>query len=152
MVQMTIEMPEEVLAALCKDPENFARELRLAAAVKWYELKMLSQERAAKVAGLSRAEFLGCSAGLGSRRFSTRPKRSSRKPSVNEVWVVNASPMIVLAKVGHLQLLEQLPGELRCRCRWPWRSSPDPAPTRPGKPWRAAGASESLPAAFPPNS
>jgi len=31
---------------------------------------------------------------------------------VNEVWVVNASPVIVLAKVGHLQLLEQLPGEL----------------------------------------
>ena len=58
MVQMTIEMPEEALAALRKDPENFARELRLAAAVKWYELKMLSQERAAKVAGLSRAEFL----------------------------------------------------------------------------------------------
>jgi len=55
MVQMTIEMPEEALAALRKDPENFARELRLAAAVKWYELKMLSQERAAKVAGLSRA-------------------------------------------------------------------------------------------------
>ena len=54
MVQMTIEMPEEALAALRKDPENFARELRLAAAVKWYELKMLSQERAAKVAGLSR--------------------------------------------------------------------------------------------------
>ena len=31
---------------------------------------------------------------------------------MNEVWVVNASPVIVLAKVGHLQLLEQLPGEL----------------------------------------
>jgi len=31
---------------------------------------------------------------------------------VNEVWVVNASPVIVLAKVGHLQLLKQLPGEL----------------------------------------
>ena len=29
MVQMTIEMPEEALAALRKDPENFARELRL---------------------------------------------------------------------------------------------------------------------------
>jgi hypothetical protein len=31
---------------------------------------------------------------------------------VNEVWVVNASPVIVLAKVGHLQLLKELPGEL----------------------------------------
>ena len=58
MVQMTIEIPEEALGALRKDPQNFARELRLAAAVKWYELKLLSQERAARVAGLSRAEFL----------------------------------------------------------------------------------------------
>ena len=31
---------------------------------------------------------------------------------MNEVWVVNASPVIVLAKVGHLQLLKELPGEL----------------------------------------
>ena len=29
---------------------------------------------------------------------------------MNEVWVVNASPVISLAKVGHLQLLEQLSG------------------------------------------
>jgi predicted HTH domain antitoxin len=58
MVQMTIEMPEEALGALRKDPQDFVRELRLAAAVKWYELKLLSQERAASVAGVSRAEFL----------------------------------------------------------------------------------------------
>lgn len=58
MVQMTIEIPEEALGALRKDPQGFARELRLAAAVKWYELQILSQERAANLAGLSRAEFL----------------------------------------------------------------------------------------------
>lgn len=58
MVQMTIDMPEDAFTALRKAPQEFARELRLAAAVKWYELKTLSQERAARVAGLSRAEFL----------------------------------------------------------------------------------------------
>lgn len=58
MVQMTIEVPEPALAALRKSPEEFARELRLVAAVKWYELRLLSQERAAEIAGLSRARFI----------------------------------------------------------------------------------------------
>ena len=58
MLHMTIDMPEEALASLRTDSENFARQLRLAAAVKWYELRRVSQERAAKIAGLSRTEFL----------------------------------------------------------------------------------------------
>jgi len=77
MVRMTIEIPEETLAALHKEPEDFARELRLAAAVKWYELKILSQERAAHVAGLSRAEFLDA---LG--RFRVSPFQYGP----DEVW------------------------------------------------------------------
>lgn len=68
MVHMTIEMPEETLAALRKDPESFARELRLAAAVKWYELRLVSQGRAAEIAGMSRKEFIDC---LG--RFGVTP-------------------------------------------------------------------------------
>jgi predicted HTH domain antitoxin len=58
MVQMTIEMPEGVLAALHKDPASFAKEMRLVAAVKWYEMRQVSQARAAEIAGISRAEFL----------------------------------------------------------------------------------------------
>jgi hypothetical protein len=68
MVSVTIEMPEGALAVLRKDPPGFARELRLAAAVKWYELRLVSQGRAAEVAGLSRAEFI---AALG--RFGVSP-------------------------------------------------------------------------------
>lgn len=68
MVQMTIEMPEEVLAGLRKDPAGFAQELRLAAAVKWYEMRLVSQGRAAEIAGLSRREFLDA---LG--RFGVSP-------------------------------------------------------------------------------
>ena len=60
-----------------KELEDFARELRLAAAVKWYELKVLSQERAAHVAGLSRAEFLDA---LG--RFRVSPFQYGP----DEVW------------------------------------------------------------------
>jgi len=58
MVKMTIEMPEGALAALRKDATGFAADLRLAAAAKWYELRLVSQARAAEIAGLSRSEFL----------------------------------------------------------------------------------------------
>ena len=67
MVTMTIDMPEGALASLRKDPESFAQELRLAAAVKWYELGELSQGRAAEIAGMSRQEFM---AALGRYRVS----------------------------------------------------------------------------------
>ena len=58
MVDIVISVPEGALAALHQDPAGFARELRLAAAVKWYEQERVSQGRAAEIAGVSRAEFL----------------------------------------------------------------------------------------------
>lgn len=58
MTQLTLEMPESAFATMHKDPKEFARELRIAAAVKWYELELLSQGRAAEIAGLTRAEFI----------------------------------------------------------------------------------------------
>jgi predicted HTH domain antitoxin len=68
MVQVIVEMPEAAFASLRKDPPAFARELRVAAAVKWYELRMVSQGRAAEIAGLSRAEFI-----QALRRFRVSP-------------------------------------------------------------------------------
>ncbi len=57
-VQITFEINRDVFAALRQDPETFVPELRLAAAVKWYELGIISQSKAAEIAGLSRSEFL----------------------------------------------------------------------------------------------
>jgi predicted HTH domain antitoxin len=67
VVELTMEMPEGALASLRKDPEGFVKELRLAAAVKWYEVGEVSQGRAAEIAGVSRQEFL---AALGRYRVS----------------------------------------------------------------------------------
>ncbi len=58
MVQVSFDMNRDVFSALRKDPESFVPELRLEAAVKWYELGMVSQAKAAEIAGLSRAEFI----------------------------------------------------------------------------------------------
>jgi predicted HTH domain antitoxin len=85
MVQMTIEMPEGVLAALREDPTSFVRELRLTAAVKWYEMRRISQRRAAEIAGVSRSEFI---AALG--YYEVFPFQSSAEEIIEEADVGGA--------------------------------------------------------------
>ena len=58
MQTLTMEVPEEVFSALRRSPEEFAREMRLAAASFWYSRGEVSQERAAQIAGLDRTDFL----------------------------------------------------------------------------------------------
>jgi predicted HTH domain antitoxin len=58
MVQLNLEIPVEVFSALRKSPDEFARELRLAAAMHWYQRGIVSQEKAAIIAGLDRTDFL----------------------------------------------------------------------------------------------
>lgn len=58
MAKVTLELPEEVFSALRRSPEEFARDLRLAAAIHWYERGEVSQEKAARIAGMDRTDFL----------------------------------------------------------------------------------------------
>ena len=56
--QIVMNIPEKVLLAEKVDESSFARELRMLAAIKLYELGRLSSGRAAELAGLPRVEFL----------------------------------------------------------------------------------------------
>ncbi len=58
MTTVTIDLPEEAFSALRRSPPEFAREMRLAAAIHWYACGEISQEKAALIAGLDRADFL----------------------------------------------------------------------------------------------
>lgn len=53
-----IELPNSAFSALRKSPEEFVLEMKYAAVVKWYEAGMISQDKAAEIAGLSRYDFL----------------------------------------------------------------------------------------------
>ena len=63
-MRIEMDIPETAFSALRLSPSQFARELRLAAALKWYEAGMVSQSKAAALAGVSREDFL-----LGGGRF-----------------------------------------------------------------------------------
>ncbi|MGF1495898.1 MAG: UPF0175 family protein [Elainellaceae cyanobacterium] len=58
MTTFSIDLPESVFSSLRKAPDEFLQEMRLAAAIKWYELGEISQAKAAEIAGISRSELL----------------------------------------------------------------------------------------------
>lgn len=69
MREITITIPEETLLALKLAPAGAAQELRLAAAVKLYELGRLSSGAASRLAGVPRVVFLGKLADYGVDTF-----------------------------------------------------------------------------------
>ncbi|MEE8586006.1 MAG: UPF0175 family protein [Acidobacteriota bacterium] len=58
MATITFKLPDTAFSALKRTPDEFIEEMRRAAAIHWYSRGLLSQERAAEIAGLDRTDFL----------------------------------------------------------------------------------------------
>ena len=58
MTKLTLEMPDEAFSTFNIEPSDFAKQMRIAAAMKWFELGRISQNRAAEIAGISRSAFI----------------------------------------------------------------------------------------------
>jgi predicted HTH domain antitoxin len=58
MTTITLKLPDDALTGSRRSPDQFGRDLRLAAALFWYAKGEMSQEKAAQVAGLDRTDFL----------------------------------------------------------------------------------------------
>lgn len=58
MGKIQLEIPDAILISLKETPEGLSKQIRVAAAVKLYELGKLSSGRSADLAGMSRVEFL----------------------------------------------------------------------------------------------
>ncbi|MBI2378666.1 MAG: UPF0175 family protein [Deltaproteobacteria bacterium] len=58
MTNVQVQLPTSLLASLKKAPHEVAKELKLAAAIHWYQQSMVSMERAAEACDMTRAEFL----------------------------------------------------------------------------------------------
>ncbi len=80
-VRISVELPEDAFSALRTTPEAFVKEMRLAASVKWYELGLLSQAKAAEVAGVSRHELLEALSRFKVSPFQTSPDQLAQELS-----------------------------------------------------------------------
>ncbi len=69
MFDLKLSLPDEALVALKRTPDEMAEEIRLAAAMKLYELGRLSSGAAAALAGVPRVVFLAKLADYGIPTF-----------------------------------------------------------------------------------
>ena len=79
-IQINFQLPDSVFSVLRKTPDEFISEMRITSAVKWYEMQLISQAKAAEVAGLNRHDFL-----LALSRFNVSPFQTTPEELLEEI-------------------------------------------------------------------
>lgn len=82
MSQLILDVPDESLLSLHLSDETAAAEIRLAAAVKLYELGRMSSGAAARLAGIPRVLFLSKLADYGVDTFNLTEDELERQTSL----------------------------------------------------------------------
>ncbi|MBI4618447.1 MAG: UPF0175 family protein [Planctomycetes bacterium] len=79
MKTLPVDLPDNVCETLRRSPAEIQKDLRLAAAIDWYRRGLVSQERAAEIAGMPRAPFLDELAARKIDVFHVDPDELSRE-------------------------------------------------------------------------
>lgn len=79
MATITLDLPEDVFSTLRRSPEELAQEVRLAAAIHWYQRGLISQEKAAGIAALDRTDFLLALSREGVEAFTVNQESLARE-------------------------------------------------------------------------
>ena len=58
MTTIAVDLPAKVLAQLNRSSDEVARDVRLATAIEWYRRGLISQGKAAELAGIPRADLI----------------------------------------------------------------------------------------------
>lgn len=83
MTALTLTVPDSSLSALRRSPAEFVYEIKLAAAIHWYQQGVMSQERAAELAGLNRRDFIHALAKEGLDVFILDEASLARELGIN---------------------------------------------------------------------
>ncbi len=110
--QATITYPNGFPQMLKMSEQEFVSELQFLAAAKMYELGRLSSGKAAQLAGIERGLFLQRLGQIGVAAINLRDERGEVRLGQLESgqmnrWVVDTGPLIFLAKLDRLELLQR---------------------------------------------